>query len=29
VPVQLDGEPAGFTPVEVEALPSALTIVQP
>jgi diacylglycerol kinase (ATP) len=28
VPVQLDGEPAGFTPVEVEALPSALTIVE-
>jgi diacylglycerol kinase family enzyme len=27
VPVQLDGEPAGFTPIEVEALPSALTIV--
>jgi diacylglycerol kinase family enzyme len=27
VPVQLDGEPAGFTPVEVEALPSALAIV--
>ena len=27
VPVQLDGEPAGFTPVEIEALPSALAIV--
>jgi diacylglycerol kinase family enzyme len=27
VPVQVDGEPAGFTPVEVEALPSALAIV--
>jgi diacylglycerol kinase family enzyme len=27
VPVQLDGEPGGFTPVDVEALPSALSIV--
>jgi diacylglycerol kinase (ATP) len=27
VPVQLDGEPAGFTPAEIEALPAALTIV--
>jgi diacylglycerol kinase family enzyme len=27
VPVQLDGDPAGFTPVEVEALPGALTTV--
>jgi diacylglycerol kinase (ATP) len=27
VPVQLDGEPAGFTPVEIETLPSALAIV--
>jgi len=27
VPVQLDGEPAGFTPVEVEVLPAALVVV--
>jgi len=27
VPVQLDGEPAGFTPVEVEVLPAALMVV--
>jgi diacylglycerol kinase family enzyme len=27
VPVQLDGEPLGFTPVEVEVLPAALVVV--
>jgi diacylglycerol kinase (ATP) len=27
VPVQVDGEPAGFTPAEVEALPGALSVV--
>lgn len=27
VPVQLDGEPAGFTPVEIEVLPAALMVV--
>jgi diacylglycerol kinase (ATP) len=27
VPVQLDGEPGGFTPVEIEVLPAALTVV--
>jgi diacylglycerol kinase (ATP) len=27
VPVQLDGEAAGFTPVEVEVLPAALSLV--
>jgi diacylglycerol kinase (ATP) len=27
VPVQLDGEPAGFTPVDVEVLPAALAVV--
>ena len=27
VPVQLDGEPVGFTPVEVEVVPAALVVV--
>jgi diacylglycerol kinase family enzyme len=27
VPVQLDGEPAGFTPVEIEVVPAALAVV--
>jgi diacylglycerol kinase (ATP) len=27
VPVQLDGEPAGFTPVDVEVVPAALVVV--
>jgi diacylglycerol kinase (ATP) len=27
VPVQLDGEPAGFTPVEIEVMPAALMVV--
>ena len=27
VPVQLDGDPWGFTPATVEALPAALTVV--
>lgn len=27
VPVQLDGEPLGFTPVEIEVLPAALMVV--
>jgi diacylglycerol kinase family enzyme len=27
VPVQIDGDPWGFTPVEVEAVPAALSVV--
>jgi diacylglycerol kinase (ATP) len=27
VPVQLDGEPAGFTPIEIDVLPAALPVV--
>ena len=29
VPVQIDGDPAGFTPLEIEVLPQALDVLVP
>ena len=29
VPVQCDGDPAGFTPAEISVLPGALTVLVP
>ena len=29
MPVQLDGEPAGFTPVEIDVIPQGLAVLVP
>jgi diacylglycerol kinase family enzyme len=29
VPIQLDGDPAGFTPVEIDVIPEGLAVLMP